>query len=337
MGSDAARSQFVAVFARPFVEAASTARKPGLRCPGLGGGLAPAAGWIKEWMMRNRKRRTSGIRGVLRLPVLAAPAVLAASLVVLPATRLAPGPAALTVQVPLGVNSASQMAVPGSAAFPTGTLFDGSPAVGALFTTTADGGLLSHFCSASVVDSPAEDLVITAAHCVAGTTASDIAFVPGYHNGQTPHGIWFVKRIIVDVAWTSSADPNDDFAFLVIDRSGAGATVQGVTGGESLAIDEPPSQLTRVIGYPDGENSPITCENRAFAFSATQLEFDCGGYTDGTSGGPWLVNISPSTGLGSLVGVIGGYQQGGDTPAISYAARFNASVAALYQVAIGAS
>src|SRR6516162_6297864 len=68
-----------------------------------------------------------------------------------------------------------------------GHAFAGTPAVGALFTTSA-GKLGRHFCTASVVNSPAGDLVITAAHCVSGT--SNVAFVPGYDRGATPYGVW---------------------------------------------------------------------------------------------------------------------------------------------------
>ena len=67
---------------------------------------------------------------------------------------------------------------------------------------------------------------------------------------------------------------------------------------------------------------------------AGQLEFDCGGYTDGTSGGPFLTSVDPLTGQGSVIGVIGGYEQGGDVPQISYSAMFGANVAALYQTAV---
>ena len=67
-----------------------------------------------------------------------------------------------------------------------GQAFAGTPAVGALFTTSA-GKLGRHFCTATVVNSPAGDLVITAAHCVSGT--SGVVFVPGYDNGTTPYGL----------------------------------------------------------------------------------------------------------------------------------------------------
>jgi hypothetical protein len=213
-----------------------------------------------------------------------------------------------------------------------GVAFAGTPAVGALFTITSGGGLGGHFCSASVVDSPARDLIVTAAHCVGGN--GQFAFVPGYHNGQTPYGVWRVTRVIVDPSWISSANPNADVAFLVVTGQD-GAKIQDVTGGERLGIGQPPGQDVRVVGYPQGSNAPIRCDNLARAFGATQLVFDCGGYTDGTSGGPFLEDVNRTTGLGTVIGVIGGYEQGGDIASVSYAARFGALVADLYKTAIG--
>jgi len=212
--------------------------------------------------------------------------------------------------------------------------FAGTPAVGALFTVTGGGGLGGHFCSASVVDSPARDLVVTAAHCVGGGGSTQFAFVPAYDNGRMPYGIWRVTRIIVGQSWISSANPDADVAFLTV-TGPDGARIQDITGGERLGIGEAAGQYVRVIGYPQATNVPIRCGNLARRFSPTQLVFDCGGYTDGTSGGPLLEDVNPTTGLGTVIGVIGGYQQGGDTPSVSYAARFGALVADLYKTAIG--
>jgi len=213
-----------------------------------------------------------------------------------------------------------------------GVAFTGTPAVGALFATVSGGGLGGHFCSASVVDSPARDLLITAAHCVSGGTP--MAFVPGYDNGRMPYGIWRVTRVIVDQSWASSANPNADVAFLVVTGQD-GARIQDVTGGEQLGIGQAAGQYVNVVGYPEGANVPIRCNNLARGFNPNQLEFDCGGYTDGTSGGPMLEDVNPATGLGMVIGVIGGYQQGGDTASVSYAARFGLLVADLYKTAIG--
>ena len=103
---------------------------------------------------------------------------------------------------------------PAAAAGPTetGASFGGVAAVGALFTE-ANGKLGSHFCTASVVDSKAGDLAVTAAHCVYEKTAA-IVFVPGYANGKSPYGVWPVTKVYTDSAWNSGQDPDHDVAFL---------------------------------------------------------------------------------------------------------------------------
>ncbi len=212
-----------------------------------------------------------------------------------------------------------------------GASFGGTPAVGALFTTS-NGHLGTHFCTASVVNSPHGNLLLTAAHCVAGLPGT-IAFVPGYAGGQAPYQIWDVSRIFTDQAWNSSASVDDDVAFLEVNENG-GTPIEDITGAEQLGIGLAPVELTRVIGYPNGAGEPVVCQNRTKAFSPAQLEFDCGGYPDGTSGGPFLIRVDQATGQGPVMGVIGGYQQGGDSPSVSYSARFGSNVSALYQAAV---
>jgi V8-like Glu-specific endopeptidase len=214
-----------------------------------------------------------------------------------------------------------------------GQAFAGTPAVGALFTTSA-GKLEQHFCTASVVNSPDGDLAITAAHCVTGTSGT-IDFVPGYNNGATPYGVWTVTKVYVDQAWSSSSSPDDDFAFLRISQPGSSVPVEDVTGAEELGTGSPASrQQVQVIGYPNSSNQAITCQNWLGEPMAGQLEFDCGSYTDGTSGGPFLAEVDQATGQGMVIGVIGGYQQGGYTPQISYSAVLGANATALYKTAV---
>ena len=80
----------------------------------------------------------------------------------------------------------------------TGTPFPGTAAVGALFSVS-NGTLGDHFCTASVVHSPHGNLLVTAAHCLSGRTGT-IAFVPGYHDGSRPQGVWYVSKVFVDQA-----------------------------------------------------------------------------------------------------------------------------------------
>ena len=92
--------------------------------------------------------------------------------------------------------------------------------VGALFALTSAGQLGRHFCTASVVNSAAGDLLLTAAHCLRDRTAAQLAFVPGYRAGHSPDGVWRVASALVDQRWQAAADPDDDFAFLIVHDRG---------------------------------------------------------------------------------------------------------------------
>jgi V8-like Glu-specific endopeptidase len=235
----------------------------------------------------------------------------------------------------------SAMPAPATAALSasvTASPFAGTPAVGALFTIS-NGRLGTHFCTASVVHSPEGNLILTAAHCLAGysdTSPGSIAFVPGYVDGATPEGVWPVTRIFVDQAWATTADPDDDFAFLTVAQPGSSTPIEYVTGAERLGIDEPAAAVTRVVGYPDARAQPIVCQNGTSMLSATQRQFDCDGFTTGTSGSPFLVDPGGPGGVVTVIGVIGGYEQGGDSPNVSYAAALGANAEALYEVAVAA-
>ena len=70
--------------------------------------------------------------------------------------------------------------------------------------------------------------------------------------------------------------------------------------------------------------------------SPTQLRFPCQGFAGGTSGSPWIVRPSSRSLTGTIIGVIGGYQQGGDTSDISYSPYFGGDIQRLYQRAVAA-
>jgi V8-like Glu-specific endopeptidase len=223
--------------------------------------------------------------------------------------------------------------------------FGRTSTVGALFTLTASGRVQHHFCTASVVDSPAGNLVVTAAHCMQGRRPGQVAFVPDYSAGDTPYGVWAVSRVIEDRRWQAAGDPDDDFAFLIVRKPGSTVTVEDLTGGEIVGISEPAGRPVQVAGYPNVLDTPVSCKNTVTAYSDTQYEFDCDGFTDGTSGSPLLARQpAPASGgnagaggVAVVIGVIGGYEQGGYTASVSYAARFGSSLAALYRTALAVS
>ncbi len=209
--------------------------------------------------------------------------------------------------------------------------------VGALFVRDAGG---DHFCTASVVASPGKDLLITAAHCINGGKGggyrSDIVFIPDYRDGQEPFGVWSPAKLLVAPQWADSSNPNYDVGFVVL-KSHNGQSIQQVLGANQLGTDAGYQYLVHVTGYPDSSNAPITCVNWTSRFSQTQLRFECAGYTGGTSGSPWVIRFSPRSHTGTIVGVIGGYEEGGDTPSVSYSARIGTAIQKLYQQAEAAS
>lgn len=209
-----------------------------------------------------------------------------------------------------------------------------APRVGALFTREGSG---NHFCTASVVSSPDRDLLITAAHCINGGDGrgyrSDVVFIPGYRDGKAPYGIWTPARLVVAPGWARSADPDLDVGFVVL-KPRYGEGIEQVLGADTLLFNAGYRNLVRVTGYPESSQEPISCQNWTVSRGARQLKFSCDGFTGGTSGSPWITRFDPYTRTGRIVGVIGGYQQGGDTADISYSAYFGGAIEHLYQQAI---
>jgi hypothetical protein len=206
--------------------------------------------------------------------------------------------------------------------------YSGDPDVGALFDGSTAG---THGCSASVVDSPGRDLLITAAHCVSGT-GSGLEFVPGYLDGTNPYGTWSVVAAFADPSWISDQDPTADVVFLRVAphvTSSGPVDIEDVVGANTLGVAPAAGTPVTVDGYATGAyDRPITC---TATVSQTQgyPTFGCGGFVAGTSGGPWL-QPGPSVGPEELVGIIGGLNQGGCFDDISYSPPFDATITALW-------
>ncbi|RKE18977.1 serine protease [Streptomyces sp. TLI_171] len=200
--------------------------------------------------------------------------------------------------------------------------------VGPLFLDGLDG---DRYCTASVVHSRDRDLLITAAHCAApsGRPVEGLVFAPGYRNQQAPYGSWPISAVTVDPRWgTGEDDEQYDVAFLTVEEVD-GRRIEDVVGAEQFGSGPGSGLEVTVTGYPNADDFPITCRTRATSDRADRQRFDCAGFADGTSGSPWV------TDEGRVVGVIGGYQQGGDSPDISYSVVFGDPIADLYRQADG--
>ena len=215
-----------------------------------------------------------------------------------------------------------------STARPVAVAFDGLPQVGALFSGTSD----HHFCTASVVHSPAGNVIVTAAHCVVGT-GTGIVFAPGYHDGVAPYGRWAVAATYVDPRWLHQHDPLHDYAFLTVSpqsQGGRAVGVEQVVGSDELVVDRDAAAPVTVVAYPaQSGGRPIICTAATYVHQGYP-GFDCGGYVGGTSGGPWLTDYDQSTGRGHINGVIGGLHQGGCSPDTSYSPYFDADTAKVF-------
>lgn len=188
-------------------------------------------------------------------------------------------------------------------------------AAGALFAGTPDA-LGAHFCSASVINSPHADVVVTAAHCVAegdGTPPrTGMVFVPGYSDGVAPFGAWTVTAAAVDPRFLTGADPDADVAFLTVSRQDS-PPIQTFTGGFRLVLDPGATSDVEAYGLPDTDDAPTVRAGTTTRPSEHQLQLDALGLYDGVSGGPWVRAGD------EVVGVTGGYEQGGSSPDVSYA------------------
>lgn len=231
-------------------------------------------------------------------------------------TKLLAGAVALAAALTLSAAVAEASTPP---SIPTAETVPGTALVGPLFRS---GLTNDHSCTASVLNAPGHDLVLTAAHCVSGTGAG-ILFAPGYDNGATPYGVWTSVAAYVDPSWIRNQDPQHDYAILRLARQNVQGHSVGVADvtkvAESIAPAPRPGQRLTVPAYPAGINDePINCSVRTY-YTDGYPSFDCGGYVGGTSGSPWLTRI----GRGWFVtGVIGGLHQGGCVDYTSYSSSF---------------
>lgn len=229
---------------------------------------------------------------------------------------------------------------------PPSRSFDGIPQAGTFFWT--DGTGTGRTCSGSVVRSPGHDLVLSAGHCLKGYAGTSpkrhLAFVPQYHDSLKPFGIFPVRTNGVYVAQQyydlgEHAGARYDFAFAVTEPNQDGTRLEDAVGGVRLLTGTGYYHFpVRMIGYPAGAEKPLECwswttrwDSDDPADPGTFPRIACDAFVGGTSGGPMLV---PWPGGWAVVGVIGGYHTGGNTPQISYSAYFGAATQALYSAAV---
>ena len=93
--------------------------------------------------------------------------------------------------------------------------------------------------SGSTVNSAGRDSVITAGHCVYGSLGGEVpsegwhtnwVFVPGYHDGYAPYGVWTARELWVPTAYYDNQDEGDDIGGAVINTNAYGQHIVSVLG-----------------------------------------------------------------------------------------------------------
>ena len=190
------------------------------------------------------------------------------------------------------------------------------PRVGALFF---DGASV-HACTGSVVHSTTGDLVLTAAHCLSGSSAA--TFVPGLNGEGAPTDQWTVNQLYFDSRWLTTKDPRADYVFARV--SGPGGRLESHVGS-GLVLGSAPFAGNRVklTAYAAGKGGrPIGCQARTGVTVSGFPSLACEGLVSGTSGAPWVSDSA-------VVGLIGGLQGGGCEENMSYSPAFDDRTAQL--------
>jgi V8-like Glu-specific endopeptidase len=160
-------------------------------------------------------------------------------------------------------------------------------------------------CSGTAVTSANKSVVMTAGHCVKlqGSWHTNWAFVPGYDNGNAPYGTWTARRTMATPQWASVENISHDVGAAVLNPLN-GRLLTDVVGGQGVAFNQARGQNMYAFGYPaaspyDGSKL-IYCSGRVFnEFLGTgDIGMTCN-MTGGSSGGPWFLQFSESTGLGT--------------------------------------
>ncbi|MEZ0064478.1 V8-like Glu-specific endopeptidase [Streptacidiphilus sp. MAP12-20] len=202
----------------------------------------------------------------------------------------------------------------------------------AFFHNPRTGG--DYSCSASALNSPSRQMVVTAAHCVhggrGGTWMTKWVYVPDYYNGSVPYGVFAAKSFRTFQAWLTYSTAARDVA-MVTTWPNNGRKLVNVTGGNGITWNGSRTSPVYVLGYPDnfyrGEIQMYCSGWTSPEWGTSRLQIRCR-YGHGSSGGPWLRWYNTGTGLGYVDGVT---STGSLTTGWDQSPYFDAYVAGLYR------
>jgi V8-like Glu-specific endopeptidase len=164
------------------------------------------------------------------------------------------------------------------------------------------------YCSATAINSPTRQLVLTAGHCVntgpegrhGGSIWSNyLEFVPAYNDGLAPFGAFIARRnaIFAPKPWFKRANPNFDVgAFLTLPNANGENVADAVGGGVAIVTDQDRHQQFQTFGYPGATNRLRTCsspytgdDSITYALAGPPTMAIRCHWVPGASGGGWLI------------------------------------------------
>jgi V8-like Glu-specific endopeptidase len=204
-----------------------------------------------------------------------------------------------------------------------------SAVVGKVFFHKPSGG--DWVCSASALNSPSKQLVITAGHCVhegaGGTWVTNWTFAPRYRSGSRPFGTFAAKQFRTFNTWISSSDLSRDVG-MVTTWPLNGNKLVDVVGGNGLNWNWPKNVAITILGYPQNANNGEIqqwCQGTTSDGGGGTIAIGCN-FNGGSSGGPWMMSFDNNTGRGQTDGVMSTL----DTAGVNRASYFDDAVKAMF-------
>jgi hypothetical protein len=233
-------------------------------------------------------------------------------------TSFQPGLATVGMLLPVTGNGSARSWTPGNP-----TPFYQRYAVGVMVATDPVNGDFFP-CTATVVTSAKQDLVVAAAHCVEDISGSNrlyknIYFAPDHSGpicndlncGTNPVGVWTAQTSDITV-WKGpggvSANQRLDWSFVTVHPVSGELPAQAVAGGTTISFNPSYTQSWTVYGYPVGSQiSPGVYADKFVSCSGSSSDWmsspsgsgpdqlfisgsACSAMTAGASGGPWFTS-----------------------------------------------
>lgn len=202
-------------------------------------------------------------------------------------------------------------------------------------------GGTNYVCSGGSTVAANNSLVQTAGHCLnegPGAFATNFTFVPGYDDGAAPYGEFVATELVTSSQWAGQGDLNYDVGYAVVGTSG-GSTLTGAVGAQGIGFNLARNATMYAFGYPaaapyDGTdiawcNGPVVADTWG---GSSDQGMVCN-MTGGSSGGPWFINYSESSGIGTLNSLNSFKYNGGPLSNRMFGPYFGSVVQGVYNAA----